>query len=327
MDDAQDVTGAAAPEFERYHEDGKLRWRHVESGRTGWVISGGSDTMAPTGAEPAEPVEAVEPAEPAPSAEPDPYEGWDIEKFKAEHAKLKQENVAKKERFRPIEQAFEGADPQDVQQYLTFVQLLRSGDEANVKRAAEWMRTNLDAMSPVVAEAVQDAADAASKAAGGDDDFDPFDPEAIAKLVEEKAAKLVDERLSARDRQRQEAEQREKIVREMDEFVSGLGDKLGLAELKDSASEEYGLLFVVAQQMDQNMPWQERLSAAAERVQSMFAKHGQQYMKAKSAEAGAPAAPPEGGAPSGQKSAGSIREASASAMERLGKIQQLPGTP
>lgn len=288
MDDAQDVTGAAAP------------------------------------AEPAAESAAAEPTAPV---EADPYEGWDIDKFKAEHAKLKQENVAKKERFRPLEQAFDGADPQDVQQYLTFVQLLRSGNEADVKRAAQWMRTNLDAIDPVVAEAMQHAADQASQNAGGADEFDPFDPEAIAKLVEEKAAKLVDERLSARDRERQEAEQRSSIIREMDEYVAGLADTLGLTELADPKSEEYGLLFVVANQMDPNMPWKERITAAAERVQGMFAKHGQQYMKAKSAEAGAPAAPPEGGAPSGQKSPGSIKEASASARERLAKFTQPAGTP
>ena len=278
-------------------------------------------TAAPEAAAPEAPVEAPS-AEPT-TVEADPYEGWDIDKFKTEHAKLKAENVSKKERFRPIEQAFDGADPAEVQQYLTFVSHLRSGDQNRVKAATKWMRENLDLIDPQVAEAVQDAADAASQQAGGDSDFDPFDPEAIAKLVDERAAKMLDEREQAR--QQREAEERS--ISEMNEYAAKLGKDMKIPGFGDPNSPEFLLLFRTANQLDANMPWQERLKAAAEKTQGWIAEQAQNYLKAKTAEAAAPAAPPEGGAPSGSTTPATFKDARASANERLKKLTQPAGTP
>lgn len=324
MGDAQAVTGAEAPEFERYVQDGRARWRHLPTGRTGWVISGGSDTMDPTGGEPAAPEAPPAPPEPAaaPSAEPDDLASMDHDRLVELARKLKHENVSKKQRYAPLEQAFDGADPQDVQGYLSFVQLLRSGDPANVEKAAAWMRGHLDELSPAQQAAVQQAADDASQAAGGDDEFDPFNPEAIAKLIDERATSIVEQREQAR----RDAEQRQAIIGEMNAYAAELGDRLGIEGLDDPTSRDFELLFVAAQKLDPNLPWKDRLTAAAEDMQGWLGEKAKRYMQAKTAEADGPAAPPEGGEPTGSTPPKTMSDARASAEERLKKLGMPAGS-
>lgn len=309
-------------EFEHYFDAGRERWRHLPSGRTGWVLRGGSDTMgaeAPPAADaPAQPDPA--PAEAAADAPtPTPSAPMSAEEQAKLIEKLQKENVRYKERFRPYEQAFDGVPPETARAIGQFTRMLLSGDAEQVKEAAKWMRENLDGLSPVEQQAVQAAADAASEAAGGDDDFDPFDRSAIDKLIEEKAAKLVDQRLKERD-ERAAAEQSTAELRtQMDAEAESLAKELELPGLGVKGSEENELLWLLAAKGDRSVPWQENLRAAAERVQAFIADRSKQYLQRKTADADAPAAPPGGGAPSGTRKPTSIEEASASALERLAK--------
>lgn len=308
-------------EFEHYFDAGRERWRHLPSGRTGWVIRGGSDTMGADTA-PAEPAAPTEPAatEPVADATPQPAAPMSPEEQAKLIEKLQKENVRYKERFRPYEQAFDGVPAETAAVIGQFTRMLMSGDPTQVAEAAKWMRDNLDGLSPVEQQAVQAAADAASGAAGGDDEFDPFDRAAIDKLIEEKAAKLVDQRLRERD-ERAAAEQEITERRsQMDAVASELAKEFELPGLGVKGSEENELLWLLAAKGDRSIPWQENLRAAAEKVQAFIADRSKQYLQRKSADADAPAAPPAGGAPTGNRKPSTISEASASALERLAKI-------
>lgn len=325
---------APLSEFTYYQAEGRWRWRHVESGRTGWHLNGGSDTMAagdPVAAEPTEPSEpTAEPAAPAEGADDGDW-GYD----RMEHAdltkaakKLRAENIKTRAKLKeldsstaPLRQAFDGAAPEDTQGYLNFVALLRSGDPEKVQAAAAWMRENLDRMSPAQAAAVQEAADDASEAAGGDDDFDPFDQEAIAKLVEERATKLLDDREAAQQAKAEES----RVIGEMNDYAAGLA-KTHKLPFDDQDAPEYLLLWKYANQEPPGS-YKDRLSAAAEKVVAWRADSAKQYLKAKSADAETPASPPEGGAPSGEQKPRTLKDASRSAAERVAKMGAAPGTP
>lgn len=308
-------------EFERYFDAGRERWRHLPSGRTGWVLRGGSDTMgadAPAEA-PADAAPTAAPDAPADDATPPPAAPMSPEDQAKLIEKLQKENVRYKERFRPYEQAFDGVPPETAQVIGQFTRMLMSGDPVQVGEAAKWMRENLDTLSPAEQQAVQAAADAASEAAGGDDEFDPFNRADIEKLVEERAAKLVDERLRERD-ERVTAEQRTADLRtEMDAAAVALATEFELPGLGVKGSEENELLWLLAAKGDRSVPWEENLRAAAEKVQAFIADRSKQYLQRKSADADAPAAPPAGGAPTGNRKPTTIAEASASALERLAK--------
>lgn len=332
MGATQAVTSAAVEEFETYYQDGRPRWRHLESGRTGWVIGGGDGPEGEGGAAAPEPAAdpapepaAAEPEPAAPAAEADPYEGWDEAKFRAEHARLKKENVSYKERFRPYEQAFDGVDVATATNLASFAKALGSDDPKQVQAAVTWMQDALKSATPAEAEAIQEVADAAT-GQEGDDEFDPFDREAIRKLAREEATAEATRIAEEREAARQKAETDANVAREMDEFVAELADTHDIPELKDSKSREFGLLFQEAGRLDPELPWKDRLSAAAENVIGWRNELAQKYLTRKSAEADVPASPPEGGEPSGTTPPRTIKDATKSAEERLKRLGQPAGT-
>lgn len=317
-------------QFETYADEatGKPRWRHTESGRTGWIIRGGSDTMgaetppadASTPSDPAPAAPAADPT-PTPSQEADPYEGWDVEKFKAEHAKLKGENVKYKERFRPYEQAFDGIDPAVASSLGQWSRMIMSSVPAERAEARAWMERQLEGLSPKEAAAVKEAAGAAVEAAGGDeDDFDPYDRKTVEALADERAAAAVKAALDERDQREAQERSIADLRKDFDAEAESLAKELKFPELADQKSWQAERMWAIAAKGDSSVPWKENLRAAAEQVMADIAKASQEYIKRKSAEADAPAATPEGGAPSGSRTPKTREEARKSAIERLGKL-------
>jgi hypothetical protein len=310
---------------------GRPWWHDLESGRTGWLIRGGSDTMGADA--PAAGTEASAPVDspPAPDGpEPDapvvadkrPYEEWSQEELIREARKNQQQATKLKERFRPYEQAFDGIPTESVEMIGTFTRMIFSGDPEQVSEATAWMRREMDGLTPAEQAAVQGAADAASTAAGGDDDFDPFDRAAVEKLADDRAAAAVKAALEERDAQQTRQEKVAETRTKMDEQASELAKKLGMPELGVKGSEENEFLWMLVSRSPRGVGWEEALPAAAEKVQGMFAKHGQAYMQRKTAEADAPAASPEGEAPSGSKTPKTRKEAAESAKARLERLAQ-----
>lgn len=235
--------------------------------------------------------------------------------------KLQNENVQYKDRFRPWEQAFDGIRDEDIQGFLGFVQDLRSGDPARVDKAVTWMRGNLDELSPAQQQAALAAAAEGEKKA--DDEFDPFDQDALGALMDRR----LDERFAAQKAAEEAEKQRQDMLDQFDEHAKALAEKHGIPQLGVKGEVLFDQLFLRANQPEfaHIQDWKERLDAAADSIALALGEYAKGYMKSKSADADAPAADPAGKAPSGSTPPRTMKDARASASARLDALAKGPG--
>jgi hypothetical protein len=265
------------------------------------------DQALPDGVPAADEVVAGAEVADAPQAPPtDLHDSWP-EEARNLVGKLKDENVKYKERWRPIEERFEGLDDADRDSYLSFLDDLRSGDPDRTRHAAGWMRQVLDHLSPAEQAAVAAAAEEGAEAA---DDFDPFDRSNIERLVDERAQSLIDQREAAA----REAQQLEQAKAQIESTAKGLG-----YDDPDSAAYAH-LLFVAHRQHGDVADVTERLGKAHETIQADLDRRAQEYLRRKQADANAPAAPADAVAPTGRTKPMTLDDAADSARQRIDSI-------
>lgn len=231
-----------------------------------------------------------------------------------------------RERYQPIAKAMKALHPDDAAGFVTFLELMSSGDPNAQAQAAGWMRDVLDHLSPAQAAAVQQATQAATGQQPGQpaDDFDPFDPAAIDARIEAKARQL----LEAERAQTQEQEAIAAARRDLEGRAAELATEHGIEGFGDPRSPEFALLLFQANQLaDTIEDPMVRLDKAAEAIRERFAAQAQALLKQKAADAGPSPAPPEGGTPGGAKEPQTLDQASLAAAERIDRIMRgEPGT-
>lgn len=302
------------------------------------------DLAPPAGAPPAP---TPEPGAPAPGGDeppaPDGGDGDGFEKYGPTYEQLlaqegdtingvprsvlerhAREHRSYRERWQPIERAFNALHPDDTQGFVSFLEAMTSNDQELRSTAAQWMREVLDSVSPAQAAAIAQAVDAAPGTApatpgtpAAADDFDPFDPDAINKLVEQRLEAV----LAERDSKAQQDQLVAQAEREMTEHASKLAKDFGIEGFADPTSVEFGLLLLEANKLSSTIPDpMVRLDKAAESIRDRLDSAGQKLLKSKGADATPSPAAPDGGTPGGTKKPSSMDEAAEAASRRLDSI-------
>lgn len=291
---------------------------------TGTVVT--DAPPAPGTDAPAAPPAADTTTPPAPDAPagdaPPPWEGKTVEELWKLNTDLKDENVRYKERFRPWEEAAGDLHEDDQRFYREFLGAVRTGDQARLAELTPQMRKALDALTPAQQEALADAADAA--AGDGADDLDPLDPSFTTKL-QDKINRTAEQMLDARDQKRTQEQAVQKALDDMNAHLRLLADDpdVAIPEIGDPTSEDYAHVLWIAK----NNPKvsgigdpMERLTAAAKAYRETLDRRAQALLEAKVAADAGTALPTNGEPPSGRKQPANLRDAKASAAERLDRI-------
>lgn len=232
-----------------------------------------------------------------------------------------------RERYQPIAKAMKSLHPDDASGFVTFLELMSSGDPSNQAQAAAWMRQVLDHVSPAQAAAMEQATQAAVGGQPGQppaDDFDPFDPKAIDARIDARARQLLEEQRT----QQQEQEAIAAARRDLESRAAELAAEHGIDGFGDPTSPQFALLLFQANQLAGTIEDpMVRLDKAAEAIRDSFAAQAQALLKQKAADAGPSPAPPDGGTPGGAKEPQSLDAASEAAAQRIDKILRgEPGT-
>lgn len=302
-----------------------------------------TDPAPPAGAPPAPTPEGAPPAGDPPPPDPDSgFEsfGTTYEDLLAQEGdtingvprtvleRHAREHQSYRERYQPIARAFNVLHPDDQQGFVAFLEAMTSEDAGLRAQAADWMRAVLDNVSPAQAAAIQAGADAAAGLPAGQQppapagDFDPFDPDAIEKLV---TARL-EAALAERDDKASQEAMVEQAQRQMQDHAKGLAESTGIAGFGDPTSTEFGLLLLEAQRLSPTIEDPiVRLDKAAELIQERFSSAAQQLLKAKGSDGAPSPAAPDGGAPAGVKKPSTLDEAADAAATRIDAI--LRGEP
>jgi hypothetical protein len=231
---------------------------------------------------------------------------------KSELSRLRKEHQKYRERWSPVEKALGGLHPEDRSDFLKVAQAVASGDVEQHSRAAQWMRSVADQLSPAEKAAVAEAVKEQQQAPAPEEEFDPFDPDQIDARVKAEAEKIVDEKLSAREQKQQVEEATARIVSTAKE----------LGYNTDPRDPMYGLLLLTARER-----FGGDLRRAHEAIESDLNNRATSILETKRADARQPTTPRTGAAaPAGQRKQGqSLRDVEESARERLNKILDGPG--
>lgn len=312
----------------------RLGWSPIEGRFATPIYFEGEELVGGTGAPPPEvaspapeaPSPEPPPGEAAPTADapsdgappPPPWEGKTPEELWRRNEELIKENAAKKERYRPWEEVTEGLDPADVDFYRDFLGAVKSRDEAKLAELAPLMRQALDHLSPAQQQQVADAIEAA------EEEFDPFDRAQVEKLAEQKALALIEQREQQREHDRQVQQALTDMNNRLAELAKPDADGgVGIPELADTTSPEYATVLWMAKNDPEVASIgdpMERLGKAAQKYRDRLDERAQALLKAKSAEASAPASPQSGSTPGGPKVPKDMAAARQSAAARLDKL-------
>lgn len=233
-----------------------------------------------------------------------------IGKWNDEHKKYR-------ERFQPYERAFGDLHADDQQDILNFVQALNNPEQR--PEAVAWMRGVLDRLSPAEQQKVADAIQGAQQqqeVAPLEEEFDPFDRDAIERIAEQKAAAFYEQKEKARAEQDAIAN----AERSIKERAAQLGYTTTITN--GAPDPDYSLLLLVARQQFGNDP--DPLGRAHEVIEARFNARATEILKTKRADAQQVTTPPEGQAPSGRKEPLTMKDAETAARSRLDQIFRGP---
>lgn len=243
-------------------------------------------------------------------------EGETVTLPKERMGKWNEEHKKYRERFQPYERAFGDLHQDDQQDILRFVQALNNPEDR--PQAVEWMRGVLDRLSPAEQQKMADAIQGAHQVVAGEpeEEFDPFDQEAIGRIAEQKAQAFYEKR----EAERQQQEAIASAEREIKDRAAALGYKTTI--INGAPDPDYSLLLLVARQQFGNDP--DPLGRAHEVIEARFNARATEILKTKRADAQQVTTPPEGQAPSGRKEPLTMKDAEGAARARLDSIFRGP---
>lgn len=245
-------------------------------------------------------------------------DGDEIKVSRKRFQELAQEHKNYRQKWGETARMFDGYDPEQVKTFGAFLGMVNSDDTAQQKQAVEWMRSQLDGLSPAekreaIAEIKEQAQDAGFTAKEVKEVTAALKAEDVDRLVEEKLQKA----LSDRDKQ----SEIDRTVAEIGSHAQHLAAEHGIDEWAQPGTDLYDMLLLKAQRIGQTekLAVKDAMNKAAEQILERITVAGQNLMSKKVAGAPKAASPKAGVEPRGQAvQPTSFEEARKAAMSRLG---------